>query len=63
MHVYDYAIINIWNGVVICACILYNKMALHTRNVNYKLEEWRLGKYFFKTGIMETHARKWNGFV
>ena len=42
--------INIWNGVVICACVLCNEMAYYTTYTQYKLHvekmAFRRSEYF-----------------
>ena len=60
------AIINIWNGVVICVCVLCNKMASYMHSTQkYSLKKWRLGEatIFFKLWYRALRARKWSGFM
>ena len=41
------AYVIIWNGVVICACVLCNKMAYYIHSIlKYTLKKWRLGEVF-----------------
>ena len=49
------------NRVVICACVLYNKMALYMHSTQkYSLKNWRLGEatIFFKLCYRALCARK-----
>ena len=48
--------INIWNGVVICACILCNKMAYYIHSV-YKLHVEKNGDLIGEVNIFENLYR------
>ena len=56
------SIINIWNGVVVCACVLCKKKWDCTYT-QHKSTKWCLGKVMKTCGIVEMRLRKWSGFM
>ena len=58
------AYVIVWNGVVICACILCNKMAYYIHSIlKYTLKKWRLGEVFIFENCDIVHCALENGAV
>ena len=59
---YVRGIINIWNGVVMCACVLCDKMALYMHSTQkYSLKKWRLGEATIFLNCCIVHCALKNG--